>query len=79
MLSDFDLAKQFGDPGIAPAMVHSEQNGVSTLPKSITMVGYGLLTFLVAFLGPVDQHHGMHIEFPDELVRRDGRQAPTTL
>ncbi|KAJ3729029.1 AGC/RSK protein kinase [Lentinula guzmanii] len=28
MLSDFDLAKQFGDSGIAPAMVHSEQNGV---------------------------------------------------
>ncbi|KAJ4472312.1 AGC/RSK protein kinase [Lentinula aciculospora] len=28
MLSDFDLAKQFGDSGTAPAMVHSEQNGV---------------------------------------------------
>ncbi|KIK65442.1 hypothetical protein GYMLUDRAFT_38905 [Collybiopsis luxurians FD-317 M1] len=28
MLSDFDLAKQFGDPGIAPEMVPSEQNGV---------------------------------------------------
>ncbi|KAJ3811807.1 AGC/RSK protein kinase [Lentinula aff. lateritia] len=28
MLSDFDLAKQFGDSGTAPAMVHSEHNGV---------------------------------------------------
>ncbi|KAF9076364.1 kinase-like domain-containing protein [Rhodocollybia butyracea] len=28
MLSDFDLAKQFGDSGTAPAMIHSEQNGV---------------------------------------------------
>lgn len=33
MLSDFDLAKQFGDAGTAPAMVHSEHNGVSNSPR----------------------------------------------
>lgn len=29
MLSDFDLAKQSGEPGGKPAMIHTEENGVS--------------------------------------------------
>ena len=28
MLSDFDLAKQSGEPGGKPAMIHQEENGV---------------------------------------------------
>ena len=64
MLSDFDLAKQSGEPGGKPATIHQEENGVRyfSILFELSVLAYKYHYFL--FVDTINRYAIMHGRFP---------------